>query len=288
MKKIIFASAILLATNIPGKIFSQCPSGVLSLSELPAGSKVVITEVSESDSYYKKRKDYIGETVTLINNATLVEDCWYTANVNFNGQQVWFDYFRVAAVEGENYNPVAVSIETKEEVVIDPPLTFDLSSMQTFITELYFAYVDSFKSIVGEHVGILDGGYLTTLPFPGASRSRVGGFSGYYYYKAGIGPYTDELTGYTAMKNLIETLVNVKVYPSEYSDVSAFLACTAMDPFEEGKKLYVSVGFLMVGTDALNRTFADKSLEMDLILNYTFDNTYMIEFEFYDKTKERY
>ncbi len=81
---------------------AQCPGGVLSLPVLQAGSKVQIAEIYEYDDNYKQRKHYIGEIVTLLSVAEVDEECWYVGSFDNDGVQVWFNYFRLYQVEGEN------------------------------------------------------------------------------------------------------------------------------------------------------------------------------------------
>lgn len=254
---------------------SQCASGSLQLDSIASGKKVVILNISPNDDNYKKRKSYIGETVTLFSKAKKDADCWYEGVAVFNDQLLLFDYFSLGPAEGEDYAPPANAVAD-----VSAPATFDQQAINQFVTDLYIAYTGSFKSIKGAPLGLYTNS--STLLFPGVDSAIVG--PGLQYY-ALVGAYQGLDAAFAAYVQLINTLSAAPVYPSAFSDQKYFILFLNKPERGEDQSIYINEAFLMQGSgEVLGSTFVDESIRYNVSLyKQVLSDVYTLSFSMYEE-----
>lgn len=263
-------------------IAAQNTDGTLSIDTLPKETFVIIADIYEKDPHYKKRKDFIGDTIYLLSEAIIDAKNWYAGSFNLDGEYEDYFYFKFFPVPGQVYEvapPIATPLKSD---FIQGPATFDSIAIGKFMNELYSAYRDSFEVVTGDYVSFIYG-YKTTLNFPGSvdcSLSAIDPSLGFY---ADFGNYANEQEGYAAYTALLAALGSVKIYPDIYSDAYYFTAMGSPKPFKSGEASYFNVGFLMKDIGAIINVPGDDSVILDVQLMSNYYNGYYLQFAFYNK-----
>ncbi len=94
---------------------AQCTSSSLNVTDLTAGQKVILTEISKEDNP-EIHKSMVGKTLTVGKaGLTNIGDCWFMGELNIKGEDVFFIGVRLDAAKGENYKATTPSVaaETK-------------------------------------------------------------------------------------------------------------------------------------------------------------------------------
>jgi hypothetical protein len=261
---------------------AQTTSTTLRIDTLPKGTFVIIADVYDKDPHFKKKKNFVGDTIYLLSEAIIDAKGWYAGSIDLDGVYEDYFYFSFLPVAGQQYEPQQQVTTPISDEFRQGPLAFDAAAINKFLNELYQAYRDSFTLVTGSYVNFSKG-YTTSLQFPGAmenSLSAIDPSLGYYAY---IGDYTNEQDGYAAYTALLEAIRQVKVYPDIYSDAYFFPSMGAAKAFESGENLYSNVGFLMQDIGAIINVPGDDSVIMEVTLTTNFKDGYFLTFEFYNK-----
>ena len=261
---------------------AQTTATTLRIDTLPKGTFVIIADVNEKDPHFKKKKNFIGDTIYLLSEAIIDTKGWYAGTFNLDGAYEDYFYFSFLPVAGQQYEPQKQVAAPISEEFRQGPLSYDASAVNKFINELYQAYRDSFKLVTGTYMSFSEG-YTTTLQFPGAVENNLSAIDpslGYYAY---LGDYANEQDGYAAYTALLEAIRQVKVYPDIYSDAYYFPSMGAAKAFASGETLYSNVGFLMQDIGAVINVQGDESVIIEVTLMTNFKDGYFLTFDFYNK-----
>ncbi len=257
-------------------IFGQCPDSILSQPVLPNGVKVIIADVGEDDFNFGQKQDLTGKTITLSGDATTDGECWYEGNFVTDGKETAFNYFRLSPVEGEIY-PAESSIEDF------PFMLATQNEVNSFLNTVFQAYQSGFKPITGEFIGDTYG-YESRLIFPGAEDTHITGQKSPDGILITMGTFYDLHTCFTALYDLSALMKNTPVYISPYKedfytiDFGQVAEDSMVRNYQFLSPLYNGTGF--------DRNIADKKVQLSLrITQDTSTDTYILYFEFYDKSK---
>ncbi len=265
------------------RLNSQTTGTTLSIDTIPKDVFVIIADVYDKDPHFKKKKNFVGDTIYLLSEAVIDAKGWYAGSFNLEGAYEDYFYFSFLPVAGQQYEPQhQVVAQQADDVFTQGPLTFEAAAIDKFLNALYQAYRDSFSVVKGTYVNFMKG-YNTTLQFPGAVRNNLSAIDpslGYYAY---IGDYANEQDGYAAYTALLEALGLAKVYPDVYSDAYYFTALGSPEAFVAGETIYSNVGFLMQDVGAIINVPGDESVIMEVTLMTNFNNGYYLTFDFYNK-----